>query len=175
MDLAVSAVTGDIAGRFISYLVNKCSDCLCSEEKVEKLQQLLLRVHGVVEEADGRYITNSCMLVQLKTLSTAMYQGYHVLDNIRFKQHKELASDQFASSSVHIPLKRHRTTTTGGASSWTSKVFCSELQSTLQNLEAVVANMVEFLVLLGGCERISRRPYDAYLHLQSTIYTSTIW
>jgi hypothetical protein len=68
MDLAISAVTSDLAGRFISYLVSKCSDHLCSQAKVERLHQLLLRVHTVVEEADGRYITNSCMLIQLKAL-----------------------------------------------------------------------------------------------------------
>jgi len=84
MDLAISAVTGDLASRFISFLMNKYVDHLYSEQKVERLQQLLLRVHTVVEEADGRHITNSCMLMQLKTLSAAMYQGYHVLDNIRY-------------------------------------------------------------------------------------------
>ena len=165
MDLAISAVTGDLAGRFISFLVNKCWDHLCSEEKAERLQQLLLRVHTVVEEADGRYITNSSMLVQLKTLSAAMYRGYHVLDNINYKQNKELVSDPFPSS-VYIPLKRPRTTTTGATSS-----SSSELQIVLQNMEAAVANMVEFVVLLAGCERISRRrPYDAYLGVDSFMF-----
>ncbi|KAK1698100.1 hypothetical protein QYE76_014797 [Lolium multiflorum] len=46
----------------------------------------------------------------------------------------------------------------------------SELQSSLQNLEAGVANMVEFTVLLGGCERISRRPYDAYLYIDNFMF-----
>ncbi|XP_047074073.1 uncharacterized protein LOC124683636 [Lolium rigidum] len=174
MDLAISAVTGDLAGRFISFLVNKFSDHLCSEEKVERLQQLLLRVHTVVEEADGRYITNSCMLIQLKTLSAAMYQGYHVLDNIRNRQHKEsckeLVSDSFTLS-VYAPLKRSRTTTAGTSSSSSiSKAFSSALQNALQNLETTVANMVEFVVLLGGCERISRRPYDAYLHVDNFMF-----
>ncbi|KAM0837561.1 hypothetical protein ACQ4PT_061562 [Festuca glaucescens] len=172
MDLAISAVTGDLAGRFISFLVNKFSDHLCSEEKVERLQQLLLRVHTVVEEADGRYITNSCMLIQLKTLSAAMYQGYHVLDNMRYRQHKELVSDSFALS-VYAPLKRPRTTTAGTSSSSSfsiSKAFSSALQNALQNLETAVANMVEFVVLLGGCERVSRRPYDAYLHVDNFMF-----
>lgn len=165
MDLAISAVTGDLVGRFISFLMNKCLDHVCSEseEKVERLQQLLLRVHTVVEETEGRYITNARMLTQLKTLAAVMYQGYHVLDSIRYRQHKELVSDPSTLSSVYIPpTKRSRTATT------TSN---SELQSTLQNLEAAVANMVEFVVLLGGCERrISRRPYDAYLHVESFMF-----
>uniref|UniRef100_A0ACD5W007 Uncharacterized protein n=1 Tax=Avena sativa TaxID=4498 RepID=A0ACD5W007_AVESA len=170
MDLAISALTGDLASRFISFLMNNCSDRLCSEEKVERLQQLLLRVHMVIEEAEGRYISNSSMLIQLKTLSAAMYQGYHVLDNIRYRQHKksskELVSDSFPLS-AYIPFKRSRTTT--GVSS-ANKPINSELQSTLQNLEAAVGNMVEFVVLLGGCERISRRPYDAYLRVDSFMF-----
>ncbi|XP_051203717.1 disease resistance protein RGA2-like [Lolium perenne] len=170
MDLAISAVTGDLAGRFISFLMNKCCDHLCSEEKLERLQQLLLRVHTVIEEADGRYITNSFMLVQLKMISAAMYQGYHVLDNIRYRQHKdskELVSDSFALS-VYVPLKRSRTAT--GTSSSTNKAFNSDLQSAIQNLEAVVANIVEFVVLLGGCERMCRRPYDAYLRIENFMF-----
>jgi hypothetical protein len=167
MDLAISAVTGDLASRFVSFLVNKCCDHVCSEEKVERLQQLLLRVQTVIEEADGRYITNSFMLVQLKKISAAMYQGYHVLDNIRYRQHKdskELVSDSFAFS-VYLSLKRSRTAT--GTSSSTNKAFSSDLQSALQNLESAVANMVEFVVLLGGCERMCRRPYDAYLCVEN--------
>uniref|UniRef100_A0A453DSJ3 Uncharacterized protein n=1 Tax=Aegilops tauschii subsp. strangulata TaxID=200361 RepID=A0A453DSJ3_AEGTS len=39
---------------------------LQEEQHMERLQQLLLRAHTVVEEADGRYITNSGMLIQLK-------------------------------------------------------------------------------------------------------------
>jgi hypothetical protein len=169
MDLAISAVTSDLAGRFISYLVSKCSDHLCSQAKVERLQQLLLRVHTVVEEADGRHITNSCMHIQLKTLVGAMYKGYHVLDNIRFREDKQLVSDPFAlsSSAVHTtPLKRPRT----GASSSVNKAFDPDLRTALQNLEDAVANMAEFAVLLGGCERIAPRPYDAYLGVDSFMF-----
>lgn len=53
MEIAVSAVASELAGR------------------------LLLRVHTVVE---GRYITNSRMLLQLKALTEAMYRGYDALD-----------------------------------------------------------------------------------------------
>ncbi|XP_044413946.1 disease resistance protein RGA2 [Triticum aestivum] len=168
MDLAISAVTGDLASRFISFLMNKYADHLYSEQKVERLQQLLLRVHTVVEEADGRHITNSCMLMQLKQLSAAMYQGYHVLDSIRYRQQKEaskdLVSDSFTSSDYIIPFKRART------SSSTNKATNSELQSALQSLEAVVDHMVEFVVLLAGCERVSRRPYDAYLQVDNFMF-----
>lgn len=171
MDLAISAITGDLASRFISFLMNKCSDHVCSseEEKVERLQQLLLRVCTVMKEADGRYITNSCMLIQLKTIAAAMYQGHHVLDNIRCRQHKDGSKEPVSNSfflSVSIPFKRPRTT----GSSSTNKAFNLGLYSALQKLEAVVANIVEFVVLLGGCERISPRPYDTYLHVENFMF-----
>jgi hypothetical protein len=43
------------------------------EDKLQRLQLLLLRVRMVVDEADGRCITNSGMLMQLKLLSESMY------------------------------------------------------------------------------------------------------
>ncbi|VAI60390.1 unnamed protein product [Triticum turgidum subsp. durum] len=170
MDLAISAVTSDLASQFISFLMNKYADRLYSEQKVERLQQLLLSAHTVVEEADGRHITNSCMLMQLKQLSATTYQGYHVLDNIRYKQHKEASKDSVSDSSTSsdyiIPFKRARTTNSSSA----NKASNSGLQSALQNLEAAVTDMVEFVVLLSGCERISRRPYDAYLQVDNFMF-----
>ncbi|KAF7085667.1 hypothetical protein CFC21_089069 [Triticum aestivum] len=170
MDLAISAVTSDLASRFISFLMKKYADRLYSEQKVERLQQLLLSVHTVVDEADGRHIMNSCMLMQLKQLSATTYQGYHVLDSIRYKQHKEASKDSVSDSSTSsdyiIPFKHARTTNSSSA----NKASNSGLQSALQNLEAAVTDMVEFVVLLSGCERISRRPYDAYLQVDNFMF-----
>ncbi|PUZ39755.1 hypothetical protein GQ55_9G363500 [Panicum hallii var. hallii] len=55
------------------------------EKKMKRLQDLLIRAHMIVEEAEDRYITNSKMLLQLKKLVEVMYQGYHVLDTIKFR------------------------------------------------------------------------------------------
>lgn len=130
MDLVIAAVAGDLSNRFISFLMNKYADHACLEEKVERLQQLLLRVGMVVEEADSRYITNSCMLIQLKTLAAAMYQGHHALDTIKYGKYKDIAEelvcDAFALS-VSTPYKRSRTIGTHA----TNKVLEPELQSAL--------------------------------------------
>jgi len=85
MDLASSAVASDLASRFISFLINRFSMGSCGEEKVEKLQHLLQRVETIVEEADGRYITNSGMLSQLRVLEFAMYRSYHALHNFKYR------------------------------------------------------------------------------------------
>ena len=75
IELAISAISGEILSRFISFLIKKHIDRSSLEEKIERLQQLLLRVHTVLEEAEGRYITNSQMLVKLGMLVDAMYKG----------------------------------------------------------------------------------------------------
>ncbi|KAM0835545.1 hypothetical protein ACQ4PT_062868 [Festuca glaucescens] len=172
MEHAIYAVTGELVNRFVSFLANKYhSSRACSEEKqLKRLEQLLLRVGMVIEEADSRYIANSCMLMQLKTLAAAMYRGHHVLDTIRNMKHKKFSEAPVWDSStlsVSTPYKRSRTI---GISRGTNMVSNSELQSALQNLEAGVANMAEFIMLLGGCERISRRPYDAYLYIDNFMF-----
>ncbi|XP_051210014.1 disease resistance protein RGA2 isoform X1 [Lolium perenne] len=173
MELAISALTGELVSRFVSFLTNKyhSSRAYSKENQLERLQQLLLRVGMVIEEADSRYIVNSCMLIQLKMLAAAMYRGHHVLDTIRSMKHREFLEKQVWDSStlsVSTPYKRSRTV---GSSIATNMVTInSELQSALQNLEAGVANMVEFVVLLSGYERISRRPYDAYLYIDNFMF-----
>jgi hypothetical protein len=71
MESAISAILGELISRTISFLVKKCSDKDSMDQKLEKLQQLL-RFHAVVEEADGRYVTNPMMLMQLKTLADSL-------------------------------------------------------------------------------------------------------
>ncbi|KAF7013033.1 hypothetical protein CFC21_027161 [Triticum aestivum] len=171
MEAAISVVTAELVSRFISFLKNKYQSSLNhaeSEEKVvQRLQHLLMRVSILVEEADGRYITNSGMLLQLKMLSEAMYKGYRVLDTLRYKSLQDRAGfdkvsiNDPSSSSLYlaIPFKRSRT-----YSEKDDKAMSLESDGALESLEIVVAHMAEFVVLLGGCERMSRRLYDIYLY-----------
>uniref|UniRef100_A0A0E0QW07 Rx N-terminal domain-containing protein n=1 Tax=Oryza rufipogon TaxID=4529 RepID=A0A0E0QW07_ORYRU len=170
MELIISSITGDLTSRFISFLINKFLYNLFSEEKVKRLEQLLRRVHMVVEEADGRYITNRCMLAQLKTIVAAMYSGYHVLDAIKYMKNNEGANDLVNDSSslfFATPLKRSRTTTVCPE---TKKKFSMELQGALQNIETIIGDINEFVILLARCERMSRRPYDAYLYIDNFMF-----
>ncbi|PAN47768.1 hypothetical protein PAHAL_9G349500 [Panicum hallii] len=85
MEQVVSAVAGDLVNRFMSFLISKYKTEEQLEKKMKRLQDLLIRAHMIVEEAEDRYITNSKMLLQLKKLVEVMYQGYHVLDTIKFR------------------------------------------------------------------------------------------
>ncbi|KAM3373357.1 hypothetical protein ACQJBY_020024 [Aegilops geniculata] len=171
METAISAVAGELVSQFISFLMNKynsLSHARSEEEKaVERLQHLLMRAGTIIEEADARYITNSAMMMQLKTLSDAMYQGYRVLDNSRYRALQDSAG--FNEVSINDPFgnslylaKRSRTTN--------DKATCLQSHGALESLEIAVANMAEFVVLLGGFERMSRRPYDVYLYTDNFMF-----
>uniref|UniRef100_A0A452XCZ1 Rx N-terminal domain-containing protein n=1 Tax=Aegilops tauschii subsp. strangulata TaxID=200361 RepID=A0A452XCZ1_AEGTS len=113
------------------------------------------------------------MLLQLKMLSEAMYRGYRVLDTSRYRTLQdsacfdEVSIKDSSSSSIYlaIPLKRSRTTTEKD-----DKAMCLESLGALESLEVAIANMAEFVLLLGGCERMSRRPYDIYLYTDNFMF-----
>jgi hypothetical protein len=163
MEIVMSAVAGELMSRFISFLVNKYnSSCPRSAEEVEeRLQHLLMRACTIVEEADTRYLTNSSMMMQLKTLSEAMYRAYRVLDISRYQALQDGTGSNEVRSSFHL-AKRPRTTA--------DKVTHLESHGALKSLEIAVAHMTEFVVLLGGCERMFRRPYDVYLYTENFMF-----
>ncbi|TVU31381.1 hypothetical protein EJB05_23064, partial [Eragrostis curvula] len=116
MDIVISAVVSELVSRFISFLSKKYTSKACLKENIESLQHLLLRVHTVIEEAEGRYIENSRMLVQLKTLKEAMYRGIRSsyssilhfseddidkIDQRKFKRVRTLAIIEFVSDVTH--------------------------------------------------------------------------
>jgi hypothetical protein len=171
MEFAISAVASEFLSRFISFMINKYSypSHARLEEKAERLRHLLTRVHTIIEEADERYIMNSRMLMQLKMFSEAMYRGYHALDTFKYQGIKDRGIKEVCDTSIlpfAIPLKRSRTT----ASARKHKVMHHELHGALKNIEIVVANMVEFVAILGGCDRMLRRPYDAYLYHDNIMF-----
>ncbi|KAJ1295972.1 hypothetical protein BS78_01G263300 [Paspalum vaginatum] len=149
MEVALSALSGEILSRLISFMINKHEDRSCLEKKLERLQHLLLRVHTVVEEAERRYITNSKMLVQLRMLVDGMYQGYHVLNTFRLKPFEEAKLQKERSHAVSSVMR----TTSSSCSS-------HELHASMENLEAVVANM--------------REPYDTHIYIDNFMFSRLV-
>ncbi|RCV43418.1 hypothetical protein SETIT_9G292800v2 [Setaria italica] len=169
MEMVVSAVAGDLINRLMSFLISKYKSEEQLEEKMKRLQDLLIRAHMIVEEAEVRYITNSKMLLQLKKLVEVMYQGYHVLDTIKYRTLCSSSADESEVSSSNI-----------NELSFTTCIehLCTKhctpnihgLQITLDNLESTISNMKEFVLLLGGCERMFRRPYDSYVYIDNFMF-----
>jgi hypothetical protein len=149
MELVVSAVAGELVIRFMSFLFNKYKSEEQLEKKMKRLQDLVVRAHMIVEEAEVRYITNSKMLLQLKKLVEVMYQGYLVLDTIKYRTlctsstTESEVSNNFNELSFTTCVKRRLRTTMCTSSN------INELQVTLDNLESTVSNMQEFVLLLG--------------------------
>jgi len=48
-----------------------------------RLEQVLLRAHTIVEEAEGKQISNQGMILQLRQLRKNMHRGYYVLDTYK--------------------------------------------------------------------------------------------
>ncbi|KAF6990943.1 hypothetical protein CFC21_008086 [Triticum aestivum] len=169
MELAISAAAGELMSRFISFLTNKYhSSHEHSEEKqLKRLQQLLLKARTVIEEADGRYITNSGMLVQFRMLADAMYQGYWALGACRYISLEESIEEE---GEVRNPSAPKRFRMVHGSARKNKATYPVDLQGALESLEDVVAGMTEFVVLLDGCDRILRRPYDAYLYHDNIMF-----
>jgi hypothetical protein len=90
MEVAFSAFIGELAQRSISFFIDRLSK---TEEPAmpteETLRRKLLRVHVVVEEAEGRQITSRSMLEQLKLLREGMHEGYFVLDSFKYRSCQE--------------------------------------------------------------------------------------
>uniref|UniRef100_A0A0D9XHK4 Disease resistance N-terminal domain-containing protein n=1 Tax=Leersia perrieri TaxID=77586 RepID=A0A0D9XHK4_9ORYZ len=163
MDIVISAVASEIVNRFMSFLVSKYGNNSCLKKKLEKLQHLLLRVHIVSEEAEGRYITNSGMLMQLKMLTEAMYEGYHVLDTYGPLEHIGAVgeiSDSYALDFHYVRRFRLAGNT----------IVSREVESSLENLETIIDNIKEFVSLLNGCERMFRNPYSTYLYIDNFMF-----
>ncbi|EAY77631.1 hypothetical protein OsI_32672 [Oryza sativa Indica Group] len=168
MEPIVSAVVGDFVHRFISLLIKKCESQENLETKMERLHNLLLKAHMIVEEAEGRYITNSKMLLQFKKIVETMYQGYHILDIIK---HRTLCSSrpkEEVSSSNTLSTRTCYVDPFRTSQSYT--IRHDQLQSTLDSLETIVSSMTEFVILLGGCERMSPKPYDTYLYFDNFMF-----
>ncbi|RCV25981.1 hypothetical protein SETIT_5G208500v2 [Setaria italica] len=172
METITSAATSDLISRALSFLIDKFTNRECMEEKVQRLQLLLLRVRTVIEEADGRCITNSGMLMQLKLLSERMYRGYYVLENFKYRPivqsaGQEVSSSPALASSFGASIKRFRMM----SNSTTRSSTVDDLDGALRSLETMVDTMKEFVMLIGGCERVCCNPYDTYLYLDNFMFS----
>lgn len=177
MEAVVSAIASELLNRLISSIIKRHMNPAGQlENKLERLQHLLLRVHLVVEEAEARYITNSGMLVQLKMFIDGMYRGYYLLDT--FKCKRELQMDKSDDSQVNntvslsfaSPLKRFRITTITA----NSILDIRDLDSVLENLETIVANMTEFVIILVACQQIQQGLYDTHIHIDNFMFGRSV-
>ncbi|XP_037418296.1 uncharacterized protein LOC119282033 [Triticum dicoccoides] len=192
MDILVSAIVGDLVSRTASFVVDKYFRQQHGIDMIlQRLQRVVQRIDTVVEEAEGRRITNQGMLRQLKTLRQGMYRGRYILDALRFQAALEdeeevsqsltaaLLSDE--SSSLAKRLRFSGGAGGGGSSSnsdaeallmsGASNKMQEELQRVVSSLEDTMdAGMKEFLLFLESYPRVLRQPHAAYLLLENCMF-----
>lgn len=172
MEALISAVLGDIVSRAISIVVDKCREQTTTEEDLQRLRQLLLRISVVVEEAEGRLVTNRGMIHQVCVMREQMFRGYYLLDAFRCREKNtgedEVSRRSFARSAF-CPAKRFRRLSSSTQSE-SMVIACresssKELKQVVLGLETMVADMKEFAVFLMSYPRMHRQPRSAYLFL----------
>ncbi|XP_044971215.1 disease resistance protein RGA2-like [Hordeum vulgare subsp. vulgare] len=181
MDILISAIAGDLVGRSMSFLISKYFQQQPDVSKIaQRLQSVVLRIDTVVEEAQGRDITNQGMLCQLKMLREEMYRGHYVLDALRFRPALDEEGEEGMSHSLAVPrksspAKRLRFSRTSSSSREallidTNRNIRQELQQMVDTLEDTMDGMKEFLFFLELYPRMLREPYGTYLFLDNCIF-----
>uniref|UniRef100_A0ACD5VKW3 Uncharacterized protein n=1 Tax=Avena sativa TaxID=4498 RepID=A0ACD5VKW3_AVESA len=155
MDIIVPAVIGDIVSRSVSFAIKKYWQPSDVENNLERLNQLVLRAHTIVEEAEGRLINNQEMLQQLGLLIEGMHRGHYMLDNLRCQVLEEERGDEqevshFSGLSLFSAAKclcfssNYRKTVMFGSNN------IEDLQSTIATLEKTIADLKEFVNFVGN-------------------------
>uniref|UniRef100_A0A0D9WUZ7 NB-ARC domain-containing protein n=1 Tax=Leersia perrieri TaxID=77586 RepID=A0A0D9WUZ7_9ORYZ len=174
MDTLLSAFLGELFSRSFSFLIDRCSSNTPSKkETIQRLERMLLRLAITIEEAEGRRITNYAMLHQVSMMRNDMHKGCYVLDTFKFlKIHEEMSKDDddevsyntLALSKINFS-KRARVLTRSRRHG--DKV---ELDQMLDKLETVMANLVEFVMLLNNYPSMCRRPYDTFMFMDKCMF-----
>ncbi|XP_006658230.1 disease resistance protein RGA2-like [Oryza brachyantha] len=173
MEALFSAILGELATRSLSFLIDRCSSSPppppSMEEKIQRLERMLLRLAVAVEDAEGRCITSRAMLRQLNMLRRDMHRGYYLLDTFRLQQADEdddkVSCDTLALSKFN-PAKRVRVPV--GSS---RRIGCKgEIEQLLDEIEITIADMVEFVLLVSNYPCIHRQPYNTYIFMDKCMF-----
>ncbi|KAL6845061.1 hypothetical protein ACP4OV_024556 [Aristida adscensionis] len=180
MEPLVSAVVSDLLSRALSMVIHKYRQPRGAEQKLQLLQRVLLRIGAMVEEAEGRHITNQAMLQQLEMLRQHMYEGHYMLDSFRYRGHggdDEVSGGRRPATMSRLRSARHllflsspRRNTENQQNTELDAESVKSLEKMLAGLETMVGDMEEFTVFLVGYPRIYRQPYNAYLVLDKVMF-----
>ncbi|CAL4947715.1 unnamed protein product [Urochloa decumbens] len=175
METFLSAVLSDLFSRSVSFVLDNYNRRRQkgAKENLQRLRCVLLRIQAIVEEAEGRHITNQSMLQQLQMLREAMYRGCYLLDTSTHQmQQQERSNDQVGGHLVPLskfsPAKRARL-----ASRSMNIAFQGdgvEVQKMLGSLHSIIGDMAEFIVFLKSYPPLSREPYSKYLFLENCMF-----
>ncbi|CAN6355915.1 unnamed protein product [Urochloa humidicola] len=163
-EVIFSAFVSDMVSRVISFVSEHFGHQQSTEAKLQRIGQMLIRVHSVVEEAKGRQITNDGTLQWLSELIDGEYQGRYLLETIRCSEHDledEVAPPRAFSLSLINPLKRVRIAAKDGR--------VDQIDRVLERLQAFSGDLKEFIMLLQDCQPI-RRPLPTNIFVDGQMF-----
>ncbi|XP_006644637.1 uncharacterized protein LOC102717661 isoform X1 [Oryza brachyantha] len=169
MNTLVPAAITDIASRLASSAIKKYWQPPDAEVILETLSRLLLRVHIIIEEAEGKRLANEGMLLQLQMLIEGMYRGNYLLDRFKYPALQEDTKEvsYVSLSSKFNPAKRLC------FSSHRKPLFSSslkELQGIIATIEKGISDMTEFVVFLRNYRVVHDQPRYTYSVLENCIF-----
>ncbi|CAN6328982.1 unnamed protein product [Urochloa humidicola] len=163
-EVIFSAFVSDMVSRVISFVSERFGHQQSTEAKLQRIGQMLIRVHSVVEEAKGRQITNDGTLQWLSELIDGEYQGRYLLETIRCSEHDledEVAPPRAFSLSLINPLKRVRIAAKDGR--------VDQIDGVLESLQGFSGDLKEFIMLLQDCQPI-RRPLPTNIFVDGQMF-----
>lgn len=155
----------------MSFFINKYSKQ--PEHRVEvNLETILLRVQAIVDEAEGRHITNQGMLRQLSMLGDAMYRGFYVLDTFKYRAFEGNKDEdhQVASHSKALSKFNHTKWICLFSSSSTKTSQELEVEEVLDSLRTMIIDVSESVMFLTTYPRLHRQPYSMHTLMEKCMF-----
>ncbi|KAG2534211.1 hypothetical protein PVAP13_9NG034700 [Panicum virgatum] len=151
-----SAVTGEFAGRALSGLIGKFGKQATADEKLQRLEMLLIKIHSAVEASEKHAVENTWLIRWRDKLKDATSEGDQVLASFRSR-----ASDaQAAAGNADKPHDGASSSTTSTASPATATATGTALSFTRIALSGMAqgihsARMMLFPSEDEGMERLN--------------------
>ncbi|CAO2186925.1 unnamed protein product [Urochloa humidicola] len=175
-----SAILGDLVSRSLSFMIDRYREEPSVDDSLRRLHQLLLRIRTIIEEAEGRNVTNQGMICQMKVLREEMLRGYYVLDAFKYRAlggedsrgDEQEVSRSFALSRFNQAKRIRFSSSSNTPSSSVSRVVSTkDLQKIVCGLEDIVADTKEFVVFLMSYPTMYRQPYSMHLYLDKCMFS----
>lgn len=172
MEIFLSSVLGELATRSMSLFISKYSKQPVQAMEVS-LERILLRAQVIVDEAEGRHITNQGMLRQLGMLRDAMYQGFYVLDTLRYKHFEDDDAGDCKVDSRSWALSNFSSAKRlclSGSSSSTKDSEDLEVEDVLDRLRNMITDVSESVMFLTSYPRLHSQPYSMHLLMENCMF-----
>ncbi|KAM0828975.1 hypothetical protein ACQ4PT_067188 [Festuca glaucescens] len=171
MEIFLPAVLGELATRSVSFVIDKYSKLPVQAMEIN-LERILLRAQVIVEEAEGRHITNQGIIRQLRMLRDAMYQGFYVLDTLRYRAFEEDGAGDNKVRNYLWALSKFSCAKRLCLSRSSSTKATQELvaENVLDSLRTMILDASESVIFLTTYPRLHRQPYNMHILLGNCMF-----